>query len=190
MNLTFVVPTIGRQSLIRTLRSITTQMEPEDKLGVVADGFCDQTHELLAQENIKPDYLISYARQHGDWGHTPRNNMFKVVEGDYILTLDDDDAYLPGAISLVRERLKQSEFAPHMFKMYWRGRQVLWEQPNVVMQNVSTQMIVTPNVKDKLGIWGNRYQGDFDYCRSLQDNWGKIVWCPEIIVRYGPDLAG
>lgn len=190
MKLTFVVPTIGRSSLIRTLSSIKTQMQPGDLLAVIADGYCDQTEKLLADAKIKPDYLLQNPRRHGDWGHTPRNSMFKIVEGDYILTVDDDDAYLPGAIEAVRARLALSEPTPHMFKMYWRGRQTLWEHPNVAMQNVSTQMIVTPNVKEKLGTWGSRYQGDFDYCVSLQNNWGKIIWCPEIIVRYGPDPVG
>jgi len=190
MNLTFVVPTIGRPCLIRALTSITTQMLQGDRLAVVADGFCDQTENLLREANIKPNYFLKNPRRHGDWGHTPRNMAFEIVEGDYILTIDDDDAYLPGAVDLIRARLKQSEPFPHMFKMYWRGRQTLWEHPNVALLNVSTQMIVTPNVKEKFGTWGKRYEGDFDYCVSLREKWGKIVWCPEIIVRYGPDPVG
>lgn len=187
MKLAFVVPTIGRLSLIRTLTSIKQQMQPQDILAVAADGFVDQTHKLLEEARITPDRVWEFPRRHGDWGHTPRNKVFAEIEGDFILTVDDDDAYLEGAIDAIRTRLAESEPMPHMFRMYWRGRQTLWEHPNVVEQNVSTQMIVTPNVKSKLGTWGNRYQGDFDYCVSLQKNWGKILWCPEIIVRYGPD---
>ena len=190
MKLAFVVPTIGRPSLIRTLNSIKSQMQPQDILAVVADGFVNETQKLLESAQIKPDRMWTFPRRHGDWGHTPRNKAFAEIDGDFILTLDDDDAYLEGAIDAIRTRLAESEPTPHMFKMYWRGRQTLWEHPNVAERNVSTQMIVTPNVKSKLGTWGSRYQGDFDYCVSLQKNWGRIIWCPEIIVRYGPDPVG
>ena len=49
--------------------------------------------------------------------------------------------------------------------------------PQVRQGNIGTPNLVAPNVPGKLGTWGTRYEGDFDYIRStLQHYPAGPVW--------------
>src|ERR1019366_6528599 len=146
MKLSIIVPTQGRASLTQTLASITAQMLPGDELIVVRDDS-------------------------GDWGHTSRNKAMRQATGNYLLFMDDDDRYVDGAFAVVRAALAEHPDQPHLFAMHRHHHEpkedaVLPRTQDVTVGNVSTQMIVVPNDHGKLGTWGSRYEGDFDFIAS------------------------
>lgn len=164
--LSVVVPTTGRDTLGRTLDSIRPQLLPGDQLIVESDAT-------------------------GDWGATPRTKGMAAAAGDYLLFMDDDDVYLPGSLDAVRSALRENPGRPHLFSM-WRDANYGDQLPRaevVQMGNVSTQMAVFPNDPAKLGAWGTRYEGDYDFIRSTLDKYppGAVVFRPEVIACLRPD---
>lgn len=74
---TVVVPTVGRATLRWALESVRTQLEPGDEIIVVANS-------------------------DGDYGNSARNSAVERARGSHIIFLDDDDEYLPGALTVMR----------------------------------------------------------------------------------------
>src|SRR2546423_1592900 len=72
-----IVPTSGRSTLLGTLESIVSQLEPGDEVIVVRDGA-------------------------GDWGHSARNAAMPRAKGTHLLFQDDDDQYANGALAEMR----------------------------------------------------------------------------------------
>lgn len=165
VRLSVIVPTTGRASLGRTLDSITSQLRPGD--------------ELI----VRPDRT-------GDWGATPRAEGQRQATGDYLLWMDDDDAYLPGALDRVRAALRQNPGRPHLFRMRRDGgvNDTLPHVEEVREGQVSTQMFCVPNDPPRLGVWGARYAGDYDFISSTLALYppGVLVWRDEVIAVWRP----
>jgi hypothetical protein len=52
----------------------------------------------------------------------------------------------------------------------------------VVESAIGGHCLVTPNIKGKLGAWGERYGGDFDWLVSTLAHWPEgPAWNDEII---------
>ena len=77
---TIILGTAGRKTLRRTLRSITSQLEPGDEIMIIRDDS-------------------------GDAGDTPRNISMHRAAGTHLLFMDDDDEYTPGRVSTRSERI-------------------------------------------------------------------------------------
>lgn len=187
--LSIVLPTVGRPSLERTLASIQVQrLLPGDEVLVVADGEQAMAQEAFHRSGL-PGVFLSVPGPNGDWGHTPRNRALGRAQGDYLLFIDDDDIYVPGALTAVREALGLHPGRPHLFRMVRpKYGDVLWRVPRIVQGNVSTQMIVVPNLPHRCGVWGTRYEGDLDFIRSTAALWPAeaLVWREEVVVAYDP----
>jgi hypothetical protein len=115
-----------------------------------------------------------------------------VATGDYLLAQDDDDVYVKGAFDAVRGLAASlSEPRPMMFRFVTRFRTLLWATPEVRYEWISGHNLVLPNIKERLGTWTPRYQGDFDWIRSSLDKWpnkdADIVWDERVIAFARPD---
>ena len=166
MNLSIIVASQGRESLIKTLESITPQMLPGDELLVKMDAS-------------------------NDWGATPRTKAMGQARGDYLLFMDDDDVYKPGAFAAVRAAIVEEPWRPLMFGMFRHHHEpateaVLPRSFELIEGNISTQMFVLPNNPSRLGVWGTRYEGDFDFIVSTLAFYppGSLVWRPEVISEW------
>lgn len=166
MRLSIIVPTSGkRDTLPATIISATSQMRPND--------------ELLVDVNDFP------------WGNWARQRKMEQACGDALLFQDDDDVYAPGALDIVRRELEAEPCRFHVFRMlYLENEFVLWQDMDVRCGNVASQMICVPNIPDQWGVWGNRYEGDFDFISTTVAKMGPPIWHQEVIslVRH-PQLA-
>lgn len=201
--LSVIVPTVGRPSLERTLRSLQQQ---DSRLRweavLVGDTFAGTWRENLSRfpGAIRGDARLSYAEHDGGlhaWGHPQRNFGATVAKGEYLAWLGDDDLYLPGAFEAIARALASHEGDPRVFlfrwiapwkAIYWHTAGYLGEEPG----HIDAECIVCPNVPDKLGLWTNRYQGDFDFIRTTVEHWGgleRVIWQPEVIAQAQPDDA-
>lgn len=162
---TFVVPTTGRRSIDHTLRSITEQFMPGD--------------ELIVQRDAT-----------GDWGATPRTRGQEAATGTHILWMDDDDVYTPGAIARIRAAVAKNPARPHLFRIRREERfnDVLWREPRVAVGNVSTQMFCVPNDRGRLGKWGVRYEGDFDFINDTLSKYpvGSVIFIDDVVAVWRP----
>ncbi len=164
--LSVVIGTRGRPTLPRTIASINSQMLPGDELIIKWDAS-------------------------DDWAATPRTQGQRAATGDYLLWMDDDDIYLPEALTAVRRAIVANPGRVLIFKMR-RGEpanDVLPAENVVRIGQVSTQMFVVPNLPEKLGVWGQRSGGDFDFLASTLQKFGTDpVWVDEITTMWRPPV--
>lgn len=165
VRLSIVVATTGRDTLARTLRTVAEQGRPGDELIVEFDDT-------------------------GDMAATPRTTGMRKAAGTHLLFMDDDDIYVPGALDIVRDRCAQFPGRCLMFTMT-SGDNGGWRLPDdsheVRPGNVSTCMFVCPNDPDKLGRWGPRREGDYEFIASTVAHYGgKPVWLDAHIAARRP----
>lgn len=162
MSLSILVASSGRTTLARTLLSISPQLEPGD--------------ELLVDVN-----------DDAPWGHAARNRLMARARGTHLLFMDDDDAYLDGALKLARAAAELTPDRVHIFQMRYPDGDVLWRTHDVEVGNVSTIMLMVPNQPDDLGVWSDRYEGDFDFlAETLELRGDAPVWHEDVIAAVRP----
>lgn len=183
-SLTIIVPTIGRTTLKITLDSIAAQLGLYDQVFVVGDGVYPESKKLVEPYGIQFGYFELPDGPHQDWGARARNFAVSIAKKAYISFMDDDDSYLPGAFTAIRNAIHESPGKPLIFRML-HGRDILWRQNKIFIGNVSSQMIVVPNDPSKLGRFSERYEGDHDFIASTADLYGSgnksFVWRSELI---------
>jgi hypothetical protein len=177
-----IVPTCGRRSLARTLASLKNQVAADkDEVLLVTDGCQPHAARLFAASGL-PGRCIEMAATH-DYGGTQRNRGMDEARGDYLLFMDDDDIYTPDALETVRTALHDAPGCPHLFRMrYAADGRVLWHGRDLVLGNVSTQMIVFPN-QPNLKRWDSLHGHDHRFIVNNLPLWppGSLVWREEVI---------
>jgi hypothetical protein len=185
--LAVIVPTSGRGTLPRTLRSIAGQeLAPDDEVLLVADGPLTFAADAFRRSGL-PGTCVETEPTH-DFGASQRNRGMALAGADYLLFMDDDDVYVPGAFAAIRAALRAAPGVPHLFRMrYASDGRVLWADPSLRHGNVSTQMIVVPN-RPGLVRWDSHHGHDYRFIannvaaeRSL-----PIVWREEVIAVVRP----
>jgi glycosyltransferase involved in cell wall biosynthesis len=176
--LSVIVATLGRDTLRRALQSAADQpLLPGDEVLVVGDG--DHIERVAAEFGFR--YIRCAAG--GDFGYSERNYAMPFASGTHLLFLDDDDCYTPGAFDAIRRAIAANPERPLMFRMVAPWGQTLWVDPTVREANHGGAQFVVPNVADRLGTWGTRYEGDFDFCMSTLAHYpdGSLVWDETVI---------
>lgn len=174
-----VIPTKGRRQLRQTLRSIPRADDVEVIL--VGDGpqvvvrEIAETYGCRYLETLTPTW---------DVGHTQRNFGMAQANGRWLLFMDDDDVYAPGAFDLYRG---VQEYRPHIFKMrYAETGEELWHDQRVHPGNVGTPMWLVPNIPGKLGGWVRQRGGDFNFISKTCELQGQPIWRTEVVAIIRP----
>lgn len=171
--ISFIVPTVGRPTLLKTLRSI--ECWPGDEILMVGNGF--RVHDSRVR-------FIDCAPG-GDWGHTERNVATPHARGRYIAHIDDDDVYAPGHRELMADAIRTAEDRPVLFRMRYPNGITLWQDEVIRCGNVGTPMFLIPNVPSKLGSWQSFVGGDCAFLESSGWQPSEYVWRKEIIALLG-----
>jgi glycosyltransferase involved in cell wall biosynthesis len=160
---TVIVGTAGRKTLRRTLKSITSQLQPGDELFLLRDDS-------------------------GDAGDTPRNETMHRAAGSHLLFMDDDDVYVPGAFATMRRFADENPGQIGIFRIEYTTGSKRWEVPELRNRNVSTQNFLVPNVPGKLGIWEHRgtVHGDYVFIEETARLQGEPIFVDEVTVRVRP----
>jgi glycosyltransferase involved in cell wall biosynthesis len=98
MRYTIVTPTICRQSLSRLCESVDRQTQADWEHLVVVDMPQDRLtkdhRQVLESVPSNPNRSYFYCdRNHKNYGHTCRHQVWEHAKGDYILYVDDDDYF-------------------------------------------------------------------------------------------------
>lgn len=182
LDLTVIIPTIGRPTLAATLASIPKGAVRE--VLVLHDGLPD-----VGLGVDHPDARVWYAPKANGIGHPQRNAGMRLARGRWLAFMDDDDIYTPRAFAHIKAHLTD-EPVPHIFKMRFQHGHELWRTQEVRHGNVGTPMFVVPNLPGKLGEWPVRRSGDFDFIRDTCELQGSPVWCDELIALIRPHERG
>lgn len=171
--ISFIVPTIGRPSLLRTLASI--ECWPGDEILVVGN----------VREVTKG--LVRYipCPAGGDYGHAERNFAMPLCTKRYIAHIDDDDAYVPGTRALMADVMQKAPGRPVIFKMRAPNGITLWREPKIECGNLGTPCFLHPNMPTKLGVWGSFIGGDCAFLQSSKWRAEDYVWREEVICLVG-----
>ena len=159
--LSIVIPTIGRRSLRQTLESIRPQLGADDQVLIVADkdGNVSRARKICLDVSAGDPRFVYAEKQHEEpgIGDAQRNHGMQIASGTHLAFIDDDDVYADGALAAMRAAACDR---PAIFRMeYRRGRAFseperrLWQEPELVYGNVSTQMFLVPNEPAGLGKW-------------------------------------
>jgi len=179
-----IIPTVGRASLAAALESCLDA----DEFIVVVDDAAGPT-DWHSWESSKAKVLHVTG---GDHGYTARTKGMAQATGTHLCFMDDDDVYLPGAIGLFREHACDR---PVVFRMDHYDHGILWREPVLEFGNVSTQMLLVPNVPEKLGVWAAHAPelrepgGDYTFIRGCADKMGDPVWREEVVAKLRPDAT-
>lgn len=171
--ITFIVPTVGRASLIKTLNSI--ECWPGDEILLVSNGFRVRD----------PRARFIDCEPGGDWGHTERNFATPFATGSYIAHIDDDDVYAPGTRALMGDAISKADGNPIMFRMRFPNGITLWRDKEIQCGNLGTPMFLMPNVPEKLGTWKPFLGGDCAFLESCGWTASEYLWRPEVIALLG-----
>lgn len=159
MTISFIIPSINRQTLHRTIASI----------------------EAKEGDQICVEYDIPRLNM---WGNPQRNIAIARATGDYLAFIDDDDWYVEGHREIMEQEMNKNPGVPILFQMRYPGGRVLWETKEVVPGNIATPMILVPNNEIYVTDWeGKRNMADFLFVNK----WPKehIVWVDKVITNLG-----
>jgi glycosyltransferase involved in cell wall biosynthesis len=180
-----ITPTIGRDSLRTMLDGLLPQLAEGDEVLIIGDGPRPNAQKIV--DEIKSPLIryweIPLIR---NYGNPQRNIALKEAKADYVMFVDDDDTVRPEGIKKMKKVVEKYPGLPIMFKMYHKTVEI-WKAPVISCGNVSGQMFVTPNVKDKLGRWSGQYHADLDFINSTVALYPKdsLLWRYEFITNQG-----
>lgn len=159
MTISFIIPSINRESLHRTINSI----------------------EVWAGDEVLVEFDLPKT---GMWGNPQRNKAMARAKGDYLAFIDDDDYYIQGHRQIMANAIKENPNKPNLFRIKYPDGKVLWDRKQIIAGNISTQMILVPNTPKMLYHWKDgRNMADFIFV----DHWGwldeEVIWRDEIIAN-------
>ncbi len=96
-----IIPTIGRETLTRTIESVLNQTYKDIEIIIVQDGMKNGTPTTV----FSGDKVLILADNSG-FHAKPRNMGLRIAEGEYACYIDDDDEMLPTSIE---DRVKAIE---------------------------------------------------------------------------------
>ena len=182
--LSIVVPTIGRPTLARMVASVP---DPTVEIVVVADTYQNDVRaELKAARRLVNDRVVWLNHDAGYhcWGHPQRQKGMSEATGRWLMFSQDDNVLVPGALDAIRMVIARlDEPRPLLFQVDNWSAGVVWKQPVLVERNVDADCIVVPSEPTRLGTWGERFQGDYDFIVDTCRKWPLMSFCRAIIAR-------
>lgn len=148
-SLSIIIPTIGRSTLMRALRSVIRELLPGDQIIVVGDGERPRARRIC-ETFASVEYYETLPT--GLWGHAQRNFGMEKAVGTHLAFLDDDDIWIEGARQQIEAAMKVHPDRPIFFRMNHMKR-ILWADQELRYGNVSTQMFLFPNDHGRLAKW-------------------------------------
>jgi hypothetical protein len=185
MNISFIIPTCGRESILHTIGSLRDQITSEDEIIVVFDQEKDASILLGRFQEMPVKIFVDKTPGDPKWGYKARTYGMTCATKPWIHIIGDDDVYLPGSIHKLRPLLEEK--TPIMCKMKRRNNEkdTLWKIRHLAPCNQGGEMLVFPNIPEKFGKFSaERYDSDNIFIRQLAYNYNELRWSEIEICRW------
>lgn len=194
--LSVILPTIGQRldGLARTLDSIDRQPESgQVEVVVVGDahsGPLPKVRDLVWQRG--PRYR--YAEHDGGLhmvGQPQRQYGMGLARAPWLSFSADDNIYTEGAFAAILRAIDGVRGpVPLLFQVRtWQAGKV-WKRAELAHGDIDADCIVAPNDRSRLGVWTNRYEGDWEFIRDTCEQYDdRQVWVPDLIGLARPTAA-
>lgn len=190
LDLTIVIPTQGRHTLERCLKSMlpTNQNGHWANILVVIDTYKPiEDVDVIESKLLIDGYRFGsahYSANTSNWGYPQLQYGYELAPTKYIMNIGDDDIFLPGAFSDLQDIL-DGPYQPKMVKTILnpsphRGNKhpvILYFEKSFIRSRVTGQNFICPNDSRK-GFWWD----DFCQMEATVNNWdGQVEWRPELL---------
>ena len=182
-SINILIATIGKKSILKTLLSLKNQLDKNDYLTIIFDGVDDNLDliKFFVKKNFICNINIILEKQKkGYWGHGIRNK-YNDLDGDFIYHCDDDDVFLPNAISTIK-KICICTNTIYIFKIIRENGEIIWKNKEIKINKISTQSGIIPNHINKQGYWELKYGGDYDFYKKITEN-NNVLYINEIIYK-------
>lgn len=177
----------GKPHINDMLNSLKGELLENDAITIVFDGV-DPSSSKIDESTMKefkcPVHIIKEDKALGFWGHGARNKhqSHLKTKTTFILNADDDDTYIPGSFSILRQKCTDPSVL-YMAKLTYTGEKenVIPGDPVFRYGNLSTQNGIIPFDLAGKGHWKEKYGGDFDYYTDLKNTGVQIKFIDNII---------
>ncbi len=175
--ITFIIPTIGRATLIRTIESLLNQTVSEWKAIIIFDGI----HANIRISDSRITILEIDKKGVGTNGAgNVRNIAMDKVTTEWVAFVDDDDSLGNNYVSLFYEELKlKTDLDTIIFRMHGNDNRILLalDADNFVINNVGISFAM----KKSIGIkFIPSTTEDFALLNSIRKNGHKMCISPHI----------
>jgi glycosyltransferase involved in cell wall biosynthesis len=185
--LSVIIPTVGRPALMRILEDLQPDLGDHDEVLVVGDG--DYPQAALIVSAMGDERFAYYPGPvTACYGNAQRQYGMTLARGSHLCFFDDDDRVLTGGLRILRVLAGRYPSHLTLTRMIDKHGLLLWAEPELKQGNVSTQMILVPNIPSCLGTWGARYEGDYDFIASTVARGWPIHWSTTILADCRPCL--
>jgi glycosyltransferase involved in cell wall biosynthesis len=190
---TFIIPSICRESLIRTLKSLQNQVKNNWKAIIVFDGCVPHGNELLELLSDNRFLYISinkkgYFRKHyhSSAGFV-RNIGMSLVSSAYIGFLDDDDFILENYTQKLVEEIEYTLGADLIsFRMISNNDLIPSKLTNdVILGQIGISFVYRTELYKNGYMFKQSEQEDFDLINDIKNSKFKIVLSPHITYVVG-----
>jgi len=184
-------PTAGKnreEKLLRAVNSVIAQSFTDWELHIVADG-CERTKEIVTTNFTDERLNLWYIEHTKLWSGRPRNAGILSAKGEWIIYLDNDDAYGENHLKIVSEGLNGYDWV--WFDDYrYREKLDYWYRNPCDINQMGRHGTSNIAHKRSLGVFWDeegRYAHDYQFVKKLLvfKNGGRIN-VPEYFVCHIP----
>ena len=177
---TFIIPSINRPTLTRTIESLINQTSKDWKAFVIYDGVDgeDFQDERITTINIEKKGLVG--PKNGQSGLV-RNVGIQQSDTEWIAFLDDDDTIESTYVETLLKKYNKYDFV--VWRMKYHNGVVLppFHMNDLVFARVGISFCYKKKVYPDLLFSQNRDGEDFDFLMELKKHSNKFIITPEVM---------
>jgi glycosyltransferase involved in cell wall biosynthesis len=176
--ITFIIPSLNRPTIIRTVNSLINQTNPNWKAIIIYDGVKGSIFEDKRIQTFEIEKTGLIGPNNGQSGLV-RNFGIDKVDTEWIGFLDDDDTLHENYVKTLFEKYSDKDFV--IWRMVYKNGLIIprFSSNNITFGNVGISFCYKNKFNDLL-FNNNRDGEDYDFIISLMSRSLNYVITPEI----------
>tara|TARA_B100001175_G_C19473862_1_gene623220 strand:- start:511 stop:1185 length:675 start_codon:yes stop_codon:yes gene_type:complete len=172
--ITFIIPTIGRKTLLNSIQSLNNQTNDNWRAIIIFDGV-QNNFEI---ENVNEKIKIFEIEKRGisiNQASEVRNYGIRKAESKWIAFLDDDDTLSKDYVEIFYNEQKNFNFDVYIFRMKMDNRIIPNQnEKNIKICDIGISFIIKKYIFDNIS-FENSGTEDYDFLKKVENNNHKII---------------